>query len=157
MTTDTIIVYETQVVQEIRSDAQVVEVVTPGPQGPPGAPGQGGSSFLAKTASYPISGHRAIAAAFDGRAIYADSDDITLASSVLGISIGAASENNTVYIQQSDEMVEPSWNWQEHKPVFCGPNGTLTQTAPTAGFCLILGIATSATSVVVAVKQAIVL
>jgi hypothetical protein len=133
---------------------QVVEVITEGPQGPSGGVGP---RFITLTAQYAVSGHRVVAASFSGVGIYADASTPSLASSVLGITTGATEIGGAMAVQCDGEMVEPSWTWEQNKPIFCGPNGVLTQTAPTSGFSLVVGIATSPTSIVVSVKQPILL
>lgn len=47
-------------------------------------------------------------------------------------------------------LVEPSWGWTPGLPVFCGPDGVLTQIVPTSGLWLRqVGAAVSATEITV--------
>lgn len=128
-----------------------------GPPGPQGAPGQSGVNYAAFLADGPIGGHRAVCAAFDGRVRYADSGAISAASAVLGVTLHAADDGAPVNVVSSGEVTEPSWAWIEHAPIFVGVAGGLTQTPPTAGFHLVVGVATSATSMLVGIKQPIIL
>lgn len=143
----------------ITSESAVVllEASRQGPPGPPGAPGQGGVSYVTFTASGALGGHRAVRASFANRAVYADHDDVASASSVLGITLGAADDGTQVNVAASGEIIEPSWAWVVDKPIFVGVNGVLTQTPPPTGFLLVVGVATSATSMLVSIKQPIVL
>lgn len=108
-------------------------------------------------AAGPISGHRALAATGDGHVRYASSAVLTDAHAVLGISLNAAADGAMVSIQHGGQIVEPSWNWTPQQPIFCGENGVLTQTAPTAGFVLIIATALSPTAIAVGIKQPIVI
>ena len=77
---------------------------------------------------------------------------------VLGITLGAAVSGDEVQIQGSGEIVEPSWAWQPQEPIFLGVHGTMTQMPPavdSAAFVLVLGFATSATSMQVRIETPI--
>lgn len=131
-----------------------------GLQGPPGPPGLNGSSasapYITFSADGPLGGNRAVRLVA-GLARYASSSALADAGLVLGITQGAAVSGAPVQIQTSGLMTEPSWTWTADQPVFCGTNGTLTQTAPTAGFDLILGIALSAIQIHIGARMPIAL
>ena len=107
-------------------------------------------------AAQALSGHRVLKATIDG-ANYASSDVIEDASAVIGISVEAASAGALIQIQTDAELSEPSWNWAVGKPVFNGLNGLLTQTSPSAGYSLVVGLATSPTTILISVKQPIII
>ena len=111
--------------------------------GPPGIGGGGGSSLLSRIAESDVSGHRAVAASADGRVSHVGKADVD-ASNVMGISTGSALAAQSVSIQPSGEMQESSWNWSPG-PVWLGDNGLLTQTLPTSGLLVRIGIATAPT------------
>lgn len=102
-----------------------------------------------------ISGHRVMRCTSSGKVSYADSGTPSHAHSVIGISTNAAADNETVNVQFSGEVTEPSWNWTPNLPVFNGANGYLTQTPPTTGYSLIVGFALTSTKIVVGIKQPI--
>lgn len=133
-----------------------VEVLTVGEQGPPGRDGSSLSSVLSLTAAITISGHRVVASNAAGLAVYASSDDAADANMALGVSTGAALAGSTVEVQYAGTLVEPSWAWTPKLPVFCGANGVLTQVVPTDGFALIIGVAMTATSLAISIKQPII-
>lgn len=133
----------------------VVHILELAEQGPAGRPGPSGSPFLTLVADGPLSGHRVVRSIMVGKAGYADSGTSSHANCVLGITTGSAADGADVFIQVSGLMDEPTWYWAADLPVFCGANGMLTQTAPTAGFSLVVGVATSPISLAVGVKQAI--
>jgi hypothetical protein len=132
-------------------------VLVPGAQGRPGLNGDAVGTSLSYPANGPISGHHVMRVDGAGRANYADSSTKAHANLVIGISENAAVDGAPVTVKFSGEMTEPTWNWTPALPVFVGPGGVLTQAAPASGFLLVVGIAVSATSIVVAIKQPIIL
>ncbi|MNN66506.1 hypothetical protein D3C81_1820880 [compost metagenome] len=135
----------------------LLEVGTQGPPGPPGAPGQAGVGYVTFLAQGAVGGHRVTRAAFAGHARYADSSTVADATAVLGISLNAADDGAPVNVASSGEIIEPSWAWIEDAPIFVGGMGLLTQNPPTSGFQLVVGVATSPTSMLVGIKQPIIL
>lgn len=131
-----------------------VEILTVGEQGPPGAMLDTSKYIMPVTVA--ISGHRAVRSDGAGNAVYASSDALLDANALLGISINAASPGGSVTVQHSGKVMEPGWSWTPNLPVFCGPNGALTQTPPETGFCLVVGIPTTPTTLCVGVKQPII-
>jgi hypothetical protein len=105
-----------------------------------------------------LSGHRAISTNSSGEAIYADNSTTELASAAIGITTGASTTGSIIYaITNGGTIVEPSWSWTPQLPIFLGTSGLLTQTAPTIGAILQLGIALSATKMIVDIKMPIIL
>lgn len=135
----------------------VLSAGSQGPAGIQGTPGVSGSSYVTYTANGAIGGHRAVRPVFDNEVAYADNSATADANVVLGITIGAAVNGADVNVQTTGEMVEPSWDWTIDQPVFVGAAGVLTQTVPTSGFLLIVGIATAPTKLLIGIKQPIVL
>lgn len=103
-----------------------------------------------------LGGNRALRLAA-GKAAYADSGAPGHANLVLGISRNAAALNSPVAIQTGGLMTEPSWTWTPDQPVFCGSEGVLTQASPASGFALIVGVAVSATQILIEAKMPILL
>lgn len=137
--------------------AELLEVALQGPPGPPGLNGSSASApYITFLADGPLGGNRAVRLVA-GLARYASSSALADAGLVLGITQGAAVSGAPVQIQTSGLMTEPSWTWTADQPVFCGTNGTLTQTAPTAGFDLILGVALSAIQIHIGARMPIAL
>lgn len=108
----------------------------------------GTPSYVEMTAAMPLSGQRVIAAGPDGKAVYADSADATLANCVVGVSVGAADADTIVRVQVSNEMVEPGWSWTPGA-VYVGTDGVPTQVVPTAGFSMVIGVATTPSTLVI--------
>lgn len=106
-------------------------------------------------ATEPIGGHRIVKAVVGGCA-YADSSSISDINTVIGITESAYSIGDSVQIRLSGEVTEPSWNFTIGS-VYLGINGLLTQTAPTIGFIQQIGIATSSNTILINIKQPIVI
>lgn len=105
-----------------------------------------------------MSGHRVVRAdGMYGRVRLADNRNIEDSLAVMGISCNAASPSDKATIQYYGELIEPSWNWVANAPIYCGQEGQLTQIPPTHGFILIVGIAVSTTSMMIGIKQPILL
>lgn len=127
-------------------------------RGPAGPPGQDAGSGFTKTASVALSGHRVVRPVSAAEVAYCDALTLGHASSALGITTGAALAGDPVTVIAGGELAEPSWSWTPGLPIFCGPNGTLTQTAsPAWAWSRVVAFASSPTSIVVALEAAIVL
>ncbi|WP_231656668.1 hypothetical protein [Pseudomonas californiensis] len=63
---------------------------------------------------------------------------------VIGVSITGGSPDSEITIQTMGFIDDLAWSWTEGL-VFCGPDGSLTQIPPTAGWELVVGFASSAT------------
>lgn len=141
-------------VTSVEDKMQIIEIVTQGLQG---AAGISGGSYIPYTATTSISGHRVVCASFNNTIIYADSSIKTLANSIIGITSNAGNIGDVINVQTSSTITEPSWNWVQNLPIFCSINGLLTQIQPTVGFSLIVATATSPTTILVGIKQPIII
>lgn len=99
-----------------------------------------------------LSGHRVVQLV-DNSAVVLSSTDALASCAAIGVTEGAASVGTEARVRVRGLLQEPSWSWLVGRPVFCGLNGLLTQEAPMTGFSLIVGVATSATSIYIDVKQ----
>ncbi|HAO33199.1 MAG TPA: hypothetical protein PLU26_02220 [Candidatus Competibacter sp.] len=120
--------------------------------GPPGPPGPKGDPDTLITAAHDLGGHRALRVTGAGAAGYADA--YTAFDAVLGISIHAATAGAPVAVRGSGEMVEPSWSWSPG-PVYLGRDGMLTQTPPSGGATLEIGIARGPATLFIRIQQEI--
>lgn len=127
-----------------------------GPQGVPGETGPAGAAgaqFIQLTADIALGGHRAVIATATG-CNYADNTNASHANHVMGITNGAVSAGATAQIIAMAELtgfsgLTPGW------PLFLSTNGVLTQAIPGTGFIQQLGIASSATTVLINLQPAI--
>lgn len=89
------------------------------------------SDDVTLTAGANLSALRAVTSDGSGNAVYASNNTLANAQ-VIGITSTAASSGNGVTIKTSGIMTDANWSWTKGT-VYLGTNGTLTQTAPTAG------------------------
>lgn len=120
-----------------------VGVAIPGIQGPPGA---GTSITTTATAEVPIAANQVVSAGASGVHV----TDITSAADIAGI-VGVAQTSalagGSVTILCSGVITESTgWDWAPGF-LFCSSAGGLTQTAPTTGAVVRIGVAASPTSV----------
>ena len=86
------------------------------------------TSLIAGTS---ISALRCITTDANGEAKYATPD--TLANAlVIGISTTSGNAGDTIVVKTNGQMTDASWSWAKGA-IYLGANGTLTQTAPSAG------------------------
>ena len=125
-----------------------------GPTGPTGPLSNGSVTYIAYGN---LGGHRVVRSHFSGMVKYASNDVPGDVSSVMGVTLNSALDGDSINIQTFGEIVEPSWSWLIDLPIFLGLSGALTQAVPTTGILLIMGVATSPTSMLVGIKQPIIL
>lgn len=133
-----------------------VEVISAAPQGPPGIqgiPGPAGTAGLVVVAGEALGGHRAVVQDADGRAFYADRSDPTHIGRIAGITTGAAAVGTSVSLLALGRMEEAGWSWTPFAPVYLGSTGVLTQIKPVVGHQQVLGVALSATTVFIRLRE----
>ncbi len=110
-------------------------------------------SFLASGA---VSGHRGIKVTTEG-VTYCDAMTLGDQEFLVGISTTAAAEGQPILFLNEGKLIEPSWSWTPGLPIYCGPNGVLTQTHdPSWAFVVIVAVAINATTVWIRIQPAIV-
>jgi len=162
---------ETLVLVEEASNAILIEEVArvdiltearqgpPGPPGEDGAPGAGGgvSNVMEYVADGALGGHRIVRATTAGKVGYVDPSDPDQAHAALGLTTGAVAGGALASVQFAGPITEPSWAWTPNLPIFVGAAGIPTQSPPSSGFHAPVGVAVSATSMVIQLKSPIVL
>jgi len=91
------------------------------------------------TAGETLGGHRALYIANDGKAYYADPTAPT-SKLLAGITTGAATVGGAAAVQTEGVITEPSWNWTSAGSVWLAASGQLTQTVPTSGYLVQVGV-----------------
>ena len=119
-----------------------------GPIGPPGA-----GAVLQRTAALDLSGQRVVKDAGSGQAAYADPSTPGDAALVLGVTTTAALQGFPTLIQCIGDMVDPAWSWTPGLPLYCGAAGQLTQTPPTSGWLMRVGVAVLPTQIVIGLDE----
>lgn len=114
----------------------------------------GGNVDTTITAGVSISALRCITTDANGEAKYATPD--TLANAlVIGISTTSGNAGDTIVVKTSGQMTDASWSWTKGA-IYLGANGTLTQTAPSAGSVVVhVAKAITATTIIVDIDTTI--
>lgn len=129
----------------LASQAVILQSIISAEQGPPGI-----SQVIQLIAPQVLGGNRAVT----GALTYADSSDITTAGKVVGLTVGAADAGAPVNICDSGELGGFSGLIID-QPIYLGLNGIITQIAPMTGYCQRLGVAISATRILVNISEPI--
>lgn len=124
-----------------------------GVQGATGPRGEGRLSTY--DAAVPVSGHTVLTLNAVGLVLPADPTDPTHANGIVGISTGAAAEGETASVATSGLLTHSGWTFTPGLPVFIGVAGVITQTPPVAAWQKAVGVALSATSIVIELQPAI--
>jgi hypothetical protein len=128
----------------LEPDAEVI-VVTVGEQGPPGPPGPSGGSARQRLAGESVSALRVVYEVA-GNVYPLDYRDDAHIDLLLGISLTAAPAGGALNIQRSGVLEDAAWSWAPGR-LYLSASGSLTQTPPADGFLVLIGAATSATSI----------
>lgn len=156
--TDVLIEREVDVVLEQSEPEEIIitEVVQ-GPPGPRGPIGPSGGSAISVTAGQDIGGHRLVLLNAQGDAIYADARQLSHAEAVVGLTVFAAVQGQSIDIVRAGIVEEPSWSWVADQPVYLGLDGVPTQTLPTGAlFGLVVGFPIAPTKLFMYIKPPIV-
>ena len=163
---DAVTVEEIQILAEQADDSvlvdevDLVEVVTDAEQGPPGPRGPigpSGGSALSATAGQDIGGHRLVLLNAKGDAIYADARQLSHAEVVVGLTVFAAVQGQSIDIVRAGIVEEPSWSWAADQPVYLGLDGVPTQILPPGAlFGLVVGFPIAPTKLFMSIKPPIV-
>ena len=119
-----------------------------GPQGIRGLTGPTGGTAIELIAGIDLGGNRVVT----GEAGYADSSDLATISRAVGITVGAATAGSPVNIVASGEL-DGFFGLTVNTPVFLSTNGTLTHTAPVAGYIQRIGVAVSSTKILINIQE----
>lgn len=132
------------------SEQEVVEVVADVEQGPPGPPGPigpaGGVAFTRPTPA-PLSALRVVWEDVAGAVHPLSADDADHIDLVCGLTLTATSGPGDVTVQRSGPITDAAWNWAPGR-VYLGMGGALTQSPPEDGFDVLVGVAVSATRLI---------
>jgi hypothetical protein len=103
---------------------------------------QGNTKTIRLRAQWPVSAHRFVT---DG-AEYVGHDNTFDANRVLGMTLNAADADALVNVAVLGYVHESTWNLTPDLPIYLGKDGYMTQTPPTEGFLLSVGVALTPTS-----------
>ena len=125
---------------------------SPGAQGDPGPIGPAGTPTIEVVATENIPAFEAITVLGQR----ADSNNTAHLSRVVGLNVAAVVSGFVATVAQSGELTNPAWTWTPGVGVWL--NGTtLSQTPPTSGFVLLIGVSKTSTTIVIEPTVAILL
>ena len=146
---------ESEIIIEVDTDVEVLEVAAQGPRGPQGVPGPAGGATTFTVGATPLSGHSAVAVDAGGMLIKADCTNPAHQGAVLGLLANAYSPGDQAVVQTDLTLEHSGWTWTPG-PVFVGTAGQLTQALPIgAVFSQVVAHALSPTLVLVDVQPPI--
>lgn len=139
-------------------ETEVVSLDFPsvGPQGAQGIRGDGGYWEYTAPVGFTVGGGRVLSLDNTGNLIYADNTINTTAETLIGISVNSAIPGDIVRIVYNGEADDSGWTWLPGKQLYVGINGVITQTPPTSGYVMPIGIARSPTKIVVQIRTPII-
>lgn len=149
---NTVEVISTNVAKVVTSTPEI-NVVTAAKQGIPGRDGDETTGNVNRSALEDISGHVIVIAQTGGVEI-ADPNDSSHMGKVVGITTHAATSGNTIEVKTDGLMDSVTWSWTPGE-LYLGTSGSITQTAPTTGVFLVIGIAISSTQIKIEIQDAI--
>ena len=146
---------ESEIIIEVDTDVEVLEVAAQGPRGPQGIPGPAGGATTFTVGATPLSGHSAVAVDAGGMLIKADCTNPAHQGAVLGLLANAYSPGDQAVVQTDLTLEHSGWTWTPG-PVFVGTAGQLTQALPIgAVFSQVVAHALSPTLVLLDVQPPI--
>lgn len=161
--TDVVAVEEIQILAEqtdasvLRDEVEIIEILAAAEQGPPGPVGPigpaGGVAFT-RQSDGPLSALRVVWEDDAGMVRPLDCGDVDHIDLICGLTITAASGPGAVTVQRFGPIDDSAWNWAPGR-VYLGANGALTQTPPVGGFDVLVGVAVSATRLILNLQDPI--
>lgn len=118
-----------------------------------GEKGEPGHSFTNYPAGTALGGHR-MAALIDGEFVYADNTNLAHIAAVVGMTTGAVNQGDFPTVLTDGEITEPTWNLVQNTAFYLVGNGLISTTAPSTGFVLECGLATSDKSIFIHIGKA---
>lgn len=89
----------------------------------------------------------------DDAAVYIASPNDPVSREIIGISIASASAGSPADILYRGPMSYVGWNWVPGRPIYAGPNGIVTQTAPVNGYLVEVGVAISSDTMLIDIER----
>ena len=125
------------------------------PYGLRGPQGVAGSLNYGVVAAEVIGGHRAVLAS----GLYAKSNGTFAQALCVGLSSGAVGVGEDIEVQPNGKIIDMvGWSWSVGGLIYLGSGGGLTQTVPSAGqWYVVLGVALSATAMVINIQNPVLL
>lgn len=126
-----------------------------GPPGPPGIPGPAGGQVLQRMAGMAISALVAVFEDLSGAVWPADPNVESDVLALLGVTVSAASAGQPINVQRMGHIDDSSWQWLPKGRIFLDQEGRLTQQVPESGYDVLIGVALSATRILLNIQDPI--
>ena len=126
-----------------------------GPPGPPGIPGPAGGQVLQRKAGQDMSALVVVYEDLFGAVWPADPDVESDVLALLGVTVSAASAGHPINVQRMGHIDDSSWQWQPKGRIFLDQEGRLTQQVPESGYDVLIGVALSATRILLNIQDPI--
>ncbi|AVO56160.1 hypothetical protein [Ectopseudomonas mendocina] len=140
-------------VEATATPALVVAAGTQGPPGRQGEPGPEAGSAFQRVAGETLSALRVVYE-LAGQVFKLDARDGERIDLLLGVTLTAAQQGDTINVQRSGAIDDAGWSWQPGL-VWLGADGALTQQPPVDGFAVLIGAAVSATRITLNIQPGI--
>ncbi|CAM4266355.1 hypothetical protein COAQ111491_14045 [Comamonas aquatilis] len=138
----------------LESEQELV-LLTEAKQGPPGIPGPAGGQVLQRMAGMDISALLVVYEDLNGAVWPADPDVERDVLALLGVTVSAAVGGQPINVQRLGHIDDAAWQLQLGKRVFLARQGRLTQQPPEAGYDVLIGVALSATRLLLNIQDPI--
>ena len=117
-----------------------------------------GNHTVTLTAGQQLEAPRILTMDSQGRAIHADSGQVSHADRIIGLGPAAVPAGGTVDVLVTGVHSDTAlWSWDVTKPIWLGTDGDLTQTPPTSGHSTVVAMALSATKIFVSPRPSVIL
>jgi len=110
-----------------------------------GAPNASSVTHETITAGAVLSANKVVVPDSSGKFVYADKDTLSHMHCVYGVTTQSIELDATGIVQTYGQLSNNTWSWVIGNPIYLGNSGELTQTAPSSGFCSVVGFAVTAT------------
>ena len=111
--------------------------------------------MLQRTAGEGTSALLAVYEDLSGAVWPADADAESDVLALLGVTVTAAQANQPIRVQRVGVIDDGSWQWQAGQRIFLSQEGRLTQQAPLSGYDVLIGVALTATRVLLNIQDPI--
>ena len=138
---------ESEIIIEVDTDVEVLEAAAQGPQGPAGPPGPAGGTSHVRNSAAALSALLVVWEDELGVVRPLDSTDEDHIDLLCGLTLTATSDAGQVTVQRTGAVDDLAWSWVPGR-VHLGADGALTQSPPSTGFDVLVGVAVSPTRLI---------
>jgi hypothetical protein len=149
---------EIDIITGITYDNQPVEATMPIYINNTSDPDAQGSLRVTEKAGYNLNPYKVVTVNNNEELIYADCRNLSLAYSVIGITVQSVPEGLNAEILSKGYIENLAWNWNIDQPLFLGKNGDIVQIPLSESvFYLQLGVAITPTKLLIDIQEVVIL